>query len=351
MAEVDYARLSYEELKKAIEEEESYLATLKADLTSAQARKAEIEAAIATERLPVFEERTKKRAERIRRYERAVAELEAQIRRFEDRIRGRSEEIRRLEARVKELEARLTSPYISPVERYITRETITRLTKTLAGLRAWQTRDTRYLEFIRSVYEHNRRVLASLRGWQVREIPLVTRLEQLQTALAVTTAEMERLKTEIAAEERRLTEKRKFLPKFFKAHIVLSAQYPGKKLFEIHVILNSLSEDPYATHKEMIEDLAYELLRRYDLSPILLGMLEIIYGEIQVKPVAKFNEKTEALIVDIKYGVTRIAFEIAWRYNKEEKTIEWTDITEIAKKSIGELKEYYEKMIGEEAKE
>jgi hypothetical protein len=115
-------------------------------------------------------------------------------------------------------------------------------------------------------------------------------------------------------------------------------------------VINSLSEDPYVTHKELIEDLAYELLRRYELPSMLLGMLEIIYGEVQVKPVAKFNSKTEALIVDIKRGVTRIAFEITWRYNPEEKTIEWIDITEIAKKSTAELKEYYKKLVGEEKK-
>jgi chromosome segregation ATPase len=353
--EIDYARLSYEELQALIREEEAHLATLKTDLTLAQARKAEIEAAIVTEHLPVFEERTKRRIERIQRYEKAVSELESQIRRFDERIKSRSDEVKRLEARVKELEARL--PRLDSVERYITRETITRLTRTLAGLKAWQTRDMRYLEFLKSISEHNRRILAGLKSWQIREEPLIKRLEQLRAALATTIAEIERLKTEITKEEAHLKEKRKHLPKFYKSHCIISVVYKEeKKMFEVHEIINHLEPEP---PKEVATRLALELLLDYFAVEAIeesgfLKKSEFIYGEVQTFEVHKLNAITHGVIIDVKSSgrPVRRCYEIKWYVEttlEGERRVRIESFKEVTIKSEKQLKEEWEKLVKEEA--
>jgi len=323
LAEVDYSKLTYEELTRLIEEEEERLKVLKADLASAEARKTQIEAAIAAEKLLVYEERVAERAERIKRYEESIAELEAQIARFQERIARRADEITRIEEAIARLQARL--PRLSPVERFITRETITRLRRTLAALRGWQTRDNRYLSFLRETFRRNMRVLAALKGWQTREEPLIVRLERLRAALAETLATIERLKREIREEEERLKKKRKYLPKFWKSHIIVSLTYFEDKMFEVHILIPHLKPAPTEQDKTLAKKLAYELLLDYGVPKSFLNNrnTDYIYGLVQTHPIKTFQEKSTSIIFDVKTtgSPSRRLYIVTWKHEPPDKIV------------------------------
>lgn len=208
--EVDYSKFSREELEAEIRREEEALTTLRTDLRLAERRRADAEAAFSEERIAELQTRTRLRQERIERYEHDLRELDSQISRHVDRVASRDREISGLQRAISRETARLAS-IRSPVERYITTETIAQLRRTLSALQGWQTRDIEYLVFVRNIYAGTSRILSGLRGWQIRETAILERVDELRESLVRIIAEINSLKTQIDAETYRLERKRSFL--------------------------------------------------------------------------------------------------------------------------------------------
>ena len=321
MAE-DYSKWSYEELSDEIKREEEALARHRATLSEATRHAEEIRRAIEEEKLAYWEDRYRTRIKRIEELERVLSEYDLQVRRQEERVRRREETIQTLEASIAFQSRRLLTAWLSPTERFITREVITRLRRSLTAHRGWLTRETRTLESLKRFREWIRRRIAGYKAWQVREEPLLKRLEELRTALATTTAEIERFKAEITAEEAKLEEKRKYLPKFYKTHIIISFAYQGENYFEVHEIIPHLSEE---VPIEFAQDVAYDILVNYGIPDTFLKILgrEVSIGAVQTKGLKEFPEETHATIFDVHAmpRATRQSFKLKWRY-----TPAWTEV-------------------------
>lgn len=211
MAE-DYAAWTTEELIDEIKREEELLRGFRDLLAEAETRRAETERAMAEERLLYRGERFQARARRIAEVERAVAEYDRQITVTEGEVRRRAEMVRSIEEAIGLHEKRLLLPLISAIERFITRETIARLRRSLAAYRGHLTRQTRILETLRSLREWSARRIRSLRTWQTIEEPYVTRLTELRLDLERWSSEIAKLRETIPREEARLQQKRRYLP-------------------------------------------------------------------------------------------------------------------------------------------
>jgi len=371
---VDYSKLSFEELLDEVRLETETLATKQADLAVYQKRKLDIERAITEERLLPLPERYARRAELIATLEKSIGERQAQISRTEEDIRRRTERISELQKRIGAEEARLLIPTISPVERLLIRETAASLRRSLARLEGWQTRKRDWLSALRRVQATERRSLGQLRRQQVKEEPLLIRLTQLRIALSDITTEITRLQTEIAIEQARLQEKRKYLPKWFKGHVIVSVLYEEDKMFETHMIFPSLTatigeDDPF---QKILLTLAYELMLDYAAESGLEKMLhdrktKFAWGEVQIKPVKAFNEKTTGAIIDMwkeRRERPRATYEITWKHTSAytETTLEGKRIEHPASITYTKyerlstlitaatLKEMYNQLVKEEQK-
>ncbi|MEM2946278.1 MAG: hypothetical protein QXI87_08035 [Thermoproteota archaeon] len=239
MAEVDYSMLPLDELVERVREEEEHLNVLRADLASAEKRRAEIQEAIRTERLPRYEERIPERAKRIAEVEAHIAEREERIRFYEERIRAREEIIRRLEAEV-------PRPW-----------------RRVAAYRGWQTRDRRRIEDIRRELASLRKSLGTLRIWQIREEPLLTRLTSLREDLTAITGRIATLRTEIATEETRLEEKRKFVNKLIALHKRWFYESPRGTYHNISIEAIATIIVPATERKEDYEDKLREAMEEH----------------------------------------------------------------------------------------
>lgn len=206
MAEVDYSKFSVEELEEEIRREEDALATYRADLAEAEARRNDLEAATSDERIAELTARVRLRQERIGRYERAIAELERQIQRYQQRIDSRQTQIRAIQESIAREEARL--PRLTGMERFVTTETVARLDRSVAILQGWQTRDAGYLTLVRNTRTTNSRILAALRGWQVREATALERVEEMRAELTGVLVLISSLTALIRSESARLERKR-----------------------------------------------------------------------------------------------------------------------------------------------
>jgi len=217
----EYAGWAVEDLLAEIKREEEELESKRTDLRAAEERRAELEKAIITERLPQIEERTRTRAALITALTEFLAEQEAQVHRYQDRLKERQAEIDRVTTRIRELEASL--PRVSPVERFIRRGVIASLRRSLSSLRGWLTRDTNRIRTLQREVRSNRSRLAAFSGWQTREWRLVSRLRELEDAIREASRTISELQTQIAEEEEELKRKYEALPKLFRVKIRLYA--------------------------------------------------------------------------------------------------------------------------------
>lgn len=178
---------SSEQVIEEIHREEEALTVTQANFADALTHRSAVEAAIQDEQLPQVGARYLARAERIRSLEEGVASQER----------------------------RLLLPFVSPTQRYITRQVITSL----------------------------RRSIAALRGWQTREEPLVTRLVELHIALANAIDQIAALQTEITREEKRLEIKRELIAlRLVSAKIIIysvvTAKPPKKYIKRFQMFFN-----------------------------------------------------------------------------------------------------------------
>jgi DNA-binding Lrp family transcriptional regulator len=115
-------------------------------------------------------------------------------------------------------------------------------------------------------------------------------------------------------------------PKFYKSHCIVSLDYFEEHIFETHVIFPHLKEEITKEDEKLLATLAFELLSDYGVPETFLlhHGTSFNLGEVQTKPVQKFNEQTEASIFDVKTtgSPVRRSYRITWKHEKA-----WTEVT------------------------
>lgn len=154
--------------------------------------------------------------------------------------------------------------------------------------------------------------------------------------------------------------------RFFKSHIIISMDYAETHLFEIHIIFPHLKQELTEEDRKVLTALAFELLIDYGIPENLLTNPYTVFnlGEVQTKPVARFNEKTEASIFDVKTSghPVRTSYAITWQHKKawiettltgerieHPETVTYTQFEAIGTIGREELKEKWLRLAEEEA--
>jgi len=157
-----------------------------------------------------------------------------------------------------------------------------------------------------------------------------------------------------------------YIPPFYKSHVIISMDYAEEHLFETHIIFPHLKKEITENDEETLIYLSYHLILDYGVPESLLKSRKTTWnlGEVQTKPVNKFNEKTEASIFDVKTSGSpvRTSYKIMWKYEKGwvETTLDgqriehppkitYTSFESIGKIGREALKEKWRKQAEEEA--
>ena len=155
-------------------------------------------------------------------------------------------------------------------------------------------------------------------------------------------------------------------PKFYKSHCIVSLDYFEEHILESHIIFPHLQEEITKEDEKLLATLAFELLADYGVPETFLlhHGTSFNLGEVQTKPVQKFNEQTEASIFDVKRAGSpvRRSYRVTWKHEKAwtevtltgEKIehpakISYTTIEEIGTIGREELKEKWKKLAEKEA--
>jgi DNA-binding Lrp family transcriptional regulator len=117
-----------------------------------------------------------------------------------------------------------------------------------------------------------------------------------------------------------------FVAPFYKSHCIVSVDYFEEHIFEVHIIFPHLKEEITRDDEKLLATLAFELLSDYGVPETFLlhHGTSFNLGEVQTKPVLKFNEQTEASIFDVKTtgSPVRRSYRITWKHEKA-----WTEVT------------------------
>lgn len=170
---------------------------------------------------------------------------------------------------------------------------------------------------------------------------------------------------------RRVTYRRRWfhyvvVVKFYKSHCIVSMDYAEEHLFECHIIYPHLKEEITREDEKLLTTLAFELIAEYGVPTNLLTHPATVFnlGEVQTKPVSKFNDQTEASIFDVKTtgSPVRRSYRIYWKHEKawteitltgerieHPEKITYTKFEEIGTVGREELKEKWKKLVEKEA--
>ena len=143
---------------------------------------------------------------------------------------------------------------------------------------------------------------------------------------------------------------------FWKSHVIFSMGYLGEHIFEMHIIFPHFSREITEKDEALLASVMKDILIEYGVPENFVydRRARFSVGEVQTKPVRRFNFRTEASIFDVATSgePLRRTYRVFWAYETTltgEKRLRYTGVRETRKRGREALKEYWRRLVRREA--